>query len=498
MGAVGGVLSLGHVSRAQTPGSKRMNLLLLLAEDMGHQLGCYGDEHARTPNLDRLASQGVRFHNAYVTTASCSPSRASILTGLYPQQHGQIGLSVSYSERRKLVSMKPGITTLPQLLTRSGYRTGVLGKIHVDAQEDIGFDFMRGSDSLGVSEQSPAELPIVRDNGKKAVSHVRYSADVDQMTRDAKDFLADAKDAPFFLMVNFSDAHLPYYNQVNGYPATMHQPEEFTKPFPFSGEDSLDPATQRQMAAYYNCIARLDASVGQILDALEKSGNAKQTLVIFLSDHGPGGFSKGTAKLTNREAGLKVPFLLRCPGQDVPGTFAGFVSSLDIMPTALDAAGVAPLSSLPGQSLLEVLAGKAQPHEEIYGEFNRHLDNRIWPIRSVRSGRYKLIYYAFADVYRPVANTDAQAGRSTGLRSEYIAYGQMPEYEFFDLAKDPHELNSLAGDTQYEHAFQGCLGKLRQWQEMVGDFLLDPPAAEKERNLARQNIRKVFGDLPQG
>ena len=498
LGAAGGVLSLGRLSWAQTPKTKEMNVLLLVAEDMGQHLGCYGDEHARTPNLDRLASQGVRFDNAYVTAASCSPSRASMLTGLYPQQNGQIGLSVAFSQRRRLVSMKPGIQTLPRILKKNGYSTGVLGKIHVDAQEDIGFDYLRGSDSLGVSEQSLTELPVIRENGQKGMSHVRYSADVDQMTRDAKEFFAQNENKPFFLMVNFSDCHTTYYNQVNGYPAIMHQPEEFTKPFPFSGQESLDKATQRAMAAYYNGIARLDASAGQILDALEKSGKAEQTLVIFLSDHGPGGFSAGVAKLTNREAGLKVPFLLKCPGQDLPKTFGGFISSLDIMPTALAAANVACSSSLPGKSLLDILAGKARPHQQVYGEFNRHLDNRIWPIRSVRSGDYKLIYYAFADVYRPLADPSLAAAGHTGLRGEYIEYGQTPEYEFFDLAKDPYELHNVAGVLEYQHAFQDCLRELRQWQETVEDFLLDPEAAEKERELVRQNIRNVFGEAGNG
>ena len=209
-----GFLPLSRSVFGQEEKPERMNILLLVSEDHGPHLGCYGDPHARTPNLDRFAADGVRFSNAYVTAASCSPSRATILTGLYPEQHGQIGLSISFSTKQKLVAMKPGTVTLPQLLKRHGYTTGVLGKIHVDPHETIGLDFRRGSDTLGESRSSLTELPVVTQGGEKKQSRVRYSADVEQMTRDASEFFAHSADTPFFLMVNFSDAHQQWYNQV--------------------------------------------------------------------------------------------------------------------------------------------------------------------------------------------------------------------------------------------------------------------------------------------
>ncbi len=164
--AVSWMLVLPGLSHAQS-GPEGKNTLLLVAEDMAPNLGCYGDPHARTPNLDRLAGRGVRFENAYVTAASCSPSRATMLTGLYPQQHGQIGLSVTDSGHKKLVSMKPGIVTLPQLLRQAGYKTGVLGKIHVDPHDRLGFEFTRGSNPEGVSGQSLTELPLISPSGRK-------------------------------------------------------------------------------------------------------------------------------------------------------------------------------------------------------------------------------------------------------------------------------------------------------------------------------------------
>ncbi len=485
-----GSLALPGLSVAEKPGSGAKNILLLVAEDMAPHLGCYGDAHARTPKIDQLAGESTRFDNAYVTAASCSPSRASMLTGLYPQQHGQIGLSVSYSSRKKLVSMKPGIVTLPQRLEQAGYQTGVLGKIHVDPHDRLGFDFRRGADAAGVSAQTLTELPVIRSSGTKTTTRVRYSADVEQMTRDAAEFFTYSAGKPFFLMVNFSDAHEPYMNQVNGYPAKMHQPQEFTEPFKFTGRASLDRAEQREMAAYYNGIARLDAAVGQILHALDKAGLTDNTLVMFLSDHGPEGF--GRAKLSNYEAGLKVPFLFKYPGLALPRTYDGFVSSLDIMPTALEAANISYTNALPGKSLVKVLTGKDQPHEDIFGDFNRHLDTRIWPIRSVRHKDYKLIYYPFVAVYQPLAATDSSAGKGSVMRQEYLEYAHSPEYELFDLSKDPYELNNLAKDPLHREALQECKRRLRQWQEEVGDLLLDPAAAEKEQQLAKGNIQRLF------
>ncbi len=308
------------------------------------------------------------------------------------------------------------------------------------------------------------------------------------MTRDAKEFFGYAADKPFFLMVNFSDTHEPYLNQINGYPARMQQPQEFTEPFKFSGKQSLDKAAQRQMAAYYNGIARLDESIGQILDALEKSGTATNTVVIFLSDHGPEGF--GRAKLSNYEAGLKVPMLLHYPGMQLPRTFDGFVGSLDIMPTALEAANIAYTNVLPGKSLVKVLTGKDKPHEDVFGDFNRHTDVRIWPIRSVRHQDFKLIENPFVDVYR------SDAAKGAAQRRDYVEYGQSPEVEFFDLKRDPYELTNLAKDPRYQEALQNCQRRLRKWQVTVGDFLLDPVTTEKEKQLARENIRRAFRGAP--
>lgn len=133
-----GCLVLACILAQASPASLiKPNILLITADDLGFQLGCYGDKVATTPNLDRLAAEGVRFTNAYATSASCSPSRASLLTGLYPHQNGQLGLShLGYS-------MNPGLPNLPALLKHEGYRTGIIGKLHVEPEGDFPFDYKK-------------------------------------------------------------------------------------------------------------------------------------------------------------------------------------------------------------------------------------------------------------------------------------------------------------------------------------------------------------------
>ncbi|HJN17287.1 MAG TPA: sulfatase-like hydrolase/transferase, partial [Armatimonadota bacterium] len=169
LGAAATTLGAGVHSQ----GGQRLNILLITTDDMGPELGCYGDPFARTPNLDRLAADGTLFEQAYVTQASCSPSRSSMFTGLYPHQNGQVGLS------HRHYSMRPGLPTLPKLLKGAGYRTGIIGKLHVAPAADLPFDM-----------RSPLKVQQTRE--------------VDRVADAASAFITDSPD-PFFLMVNYMD-----------------------------------------------------------------------------------------------------------------------------------------------------------------------------------------------------------------------------------------------------------------------------------------------------
>ena len=207
------------------------NILLIVSEDTGTQLSCYGDPVVKTPHLDGLASRGARFAAAYVSQAGCSPSRASIFTGLYPHQNGQIGLAT-----HKFRMYRDDFPNIPSLLRASGYRTGVIGKIHVNPEETFEWDFK--------------ERPEYNLFGKR---------DVAKVAELAGEFMSAADNRPFFLMVNYSDTHKPFLRQENGLPAKPFGPSD-VKTLPFVGHDS--PDTLQTVADYYNCVSRLDSGCG--------------------------------------------------------------------------------------------------------------------------------------------------------------------------------------------------------------------------------------------
>lgn len=197
----------------------RPNILLIVSEDNGPELGCYGDPYARTPNLDRLASEGVRFNRAYVAQAGCSQSRASVLTGLYPHQHGQIGLA-TWGFRM----YREDTPNIPRSLKAAGYRTGMIGKLHINPESTFPFDFH--------------EIPGANFNRKNLGDYAKHAA-----------AFIEAGDQPFFLSVNYPEAHGPWLRQVDGLPQHA-QDGAAVKAMPYFG---IDPPEMREMVAdYYN------------------------------------------------------------------------------------------------------------------------------------------------------------------------------------------------------------------------------------------------------
>lgn len=240
--------------RALAAGTSRPNILLIVSEDNGPQFGCYGDRTVPTPHLDALAAAGTRWETAYVTQAVCSPSRSSMLTGLYPHRNGQIGLA---THAFRMVRNWPNI---PGLLKEVGYRTGLLGKLHVNPEPAFPFDF-RWADAQAISFNH-------RD--------VAQTADV------AGEFFL--RGGPFFLQVSFADAHLPFLRQQQGLPVQPVFGGQ-VRMFPAVGADS---ARLRDRAAdYYNCISRLDTGIGMLLARLKDAGRDEDTLVVYVGDHGP-------------------------------------------------------------------------------------------------------------------------------------------------------------------------------------------------------------------
>jgi N-sulfoglucosamine sulfohydrolase len=438
------------------------NVLLIVSEDNGPELGCYGDPYARTPNLDRLAAEGVRFNRAFVPQAGCSQSRASFLTGLYPHQHGQIGLA-TWGFRL----YREDTPNLPRSLKAAGYRTGIIGKLHINPESAFPFDFH--------------EITGANFNRKQLGDYAKHAAS-----------FISASDTPFFLSINYPDAHDPWLRQVDGLPKSPQTGAE-VKAMPYMG---IDPPAMREMVAdYYNSLARLDSLVGDLLAALEKSGKADNTLVIYIGDHGA---DMLRGKRTCYEGGLRIPLLVRWPGHAQPQVRDELVSTIDLMPTVLAACGAAPVANLPGLALQPLFTNApAEWRIHLFAEYHTHAAAANYhPQRSVRTDRFKLIENLLPDTLNPdYADTirklegdakgrgetdfkgslpNAIAAAAPEVRAAYAVMEKPPRYELYDLQNDPHEFHNLAADPALAATLTELQTQLTAWREQTTDPILDP------------------------
>ncbi|MCC5839400.1 MAG: sulfatase [Opitutales bacterium] len=436
----------------------RPNILFLVSEDHGPELGIYGDPFARTPVLDRLGAEGVLFERAYVTQAGCSPSRATLFTGLYPHQNGQIGLATHgfrlYDD--------PEMLLLPNALKEAGYRTGIVGKIHVEPEDNFAFDETLGGDSF-------------------------QRRDVRAIARRALRFIERHEgDGPFYLSVNYADVHRPYIGdfvrQADGLPEDPHEPGEVD----ILPQIGFSDALQLEKAAnYYNSIERLDAGIGIILEGLKAMGHYENTIIIFLSDHGS---DKLRGKRTVYEGGTRVPMIIHGADRIVQGQRrTELISSIDLIPTVLELAGVDVPAILPGKSLLPILAGEAVDWRQyLFTEYHTHSPHNLNPQRTVRDDRYKLIHnllhgrfnpgyaFTFDRIYDDRDAIEALIAQGPiRVRNAYAIMKEPPEFELYDLHLDPLEFNNLAENPHYADILARLQEELLRWRRASGDPLLE-------------------------
>ncbi len=440
---------------------KRPNVLLIVSEDNGPELGCYGDQHARTPNLDRLASDGVRFENAYVTQSVCSSSRSTLFTGLYPHQNGQLGLATHQ------FAMYRRWPTTYSILKKAGYRTGLLGKTHVNPAsvvEDF-VDFRRITSS--------------NFSKKNLADYAEQSA-----------AFMNASDQPFFLTVNYPDAHWPLQHQVEGRPSALSQPAD-VRPMPYVGFDN--DRLRGHLVGFYNCMARLDECVGELLEALAESGKAENTLVIYIGDHGAQ-FARGKVFVT--EGGLRIPMIVRWPNHAKPGLVSNqLVSTVDLLPTIVAAAGGRVPEGVPGKVLHGVLEGtNSSLRTHLFAERNCDSADLHFPQRSVRDARYKLIKTLLNDRPDPGAQkcllngasnfrgspTHAELKTSDAKTQQvYDTWLNPPPIQLYDLRNDPNEFHNLADDSGHELIESNLIAVLNEWQERTDDRMRYPELLER-------------------
>ncbi len=424
------------------------DVVIFVADDQGLFLGAYGHSSVTTPTLDRLAAEGIRFDCAYATTAVCTASRAVLYTGRFPARNGCPGFE----------PIAPEVPIWSDLLGPAGYRTGMIGKLGGKPLERFQFDFFARA------------LP--NDPGARSVRWY-----VEQLEA----FLAQDDPRPFCLMVNLRDAHYPFPTDgaptgMASVPETPHDPAAVAVP----GFLPDLPEVRGELARFADSLRRLDVTIGCMLEVLEAEVPSERLLVVHTADHGaPFPF----AKTTLYEAGLHVPLLCRWPGTIEAGRATPALVSLgDLLPTLLDLAGAQVPDDLDGRSFAPLLRGETDEHRgAIFGSHTSHRIEPEVPSRSLRSGDWKYIrnLRPEARFENAVMRTSASwraivAATATdeALAERVRAYVQRPSEELYDLSRDPHELENLAGVAEFAPVRERLARELLELMREQGDPLL--------------------------
>ncbi|MCA9041189.1 MAG: sulfatase [Planctomycetaceae bacterium] len=457
--------------------SSAKNVVIFVVDDMGFQAGCYGNKVIKTPNIDRLAAAGTKFTQAYCTTASCSASRSVLMTGLYNHATGHYGHAHGYNH----FSTYETVRSLPNLLNEAGYRTCSIGKYHL----------------------APEYVYHFEEYHNEKIQGARNSV---QMAKNARAWLKKEDERPFFLYFCTSDPHRGggpdgfsnFNNKPDYYPGVTpvkYSPEEVIVP------DWLPdtPECRQELSEFYQAISRLDQGLGLLLDTLEETGHWDDTLILFLSDNGP---PFPGAKTNLYQPGANLPLIVRNPTREATGgTCHARVTWADVVPTVLDYCDIKPGPgstirpdsnkgqlatggkqapyATHGRSFLEVL-GEETPKgwDEIYLSHTFHEITMYYPMRTIISGDYKLTFNIAHDLPYPFASDlFASPTWQSVLKSEKEIYGKRtvynylhrPEFELYDLKKDPDELYNLAYDKEHQDVYEELSAKLQKWQKETED-----------------------------
>jgi arylsulfatase A-like enzyme len=401
------------------------NVLLIITHDTGRHLGPFA-RGVETPHLSRLARDGVVFERAFCTAPQCSPSRDSLLTGLMPHAHGLIGLAhLGFQLNSGALSR-----TLPALLAAAGYDTRLFGFQHeATAPSALGYRNVAGAPS----GRSAEVIPTVTA------------------------FLAGGPARPFYASVGLAETHRPFE-------ASRSSPADVVVP-PYLPDT---PVTRRDVADLDAAVARADAAIGQILDALDASGLAHDTLVLYTPDHGiPFPRAKGTLF----DPGIEIGVIARGPGGFSGGRrIAALASNVDLYATILRLCGVTPPAGTEGVDLTPLLRGtETAVRDAVFAELTYH--TAYDPMRALRTTRYKYIR-SFAD--RPLslpAHVDPGPTKDL-LRDQGFFAQPRPREMLFDLDCDPLEQRNVAGAPTYAAALADLRARLERWMADTGDPLL--------------------------
>ena len=416
----------------QTP----LNILYLHSHDTGRYTQPYGYQ-VPTPNIQRLADQGLLFRQAFSAAPTCSPSRAALLTGRWPHSNGMLGLA------HRGFSLADPRQHMLHTLRDAGYWTAMVGEQHVSADPaELGYDVVADSESTRAHDVGPAAAALLRDRPPR----------------------------PFFLSVGFFETHRDYFEPTSVRDALYSLP-------PANLPDT--PVTRRDIAAFKASARVLDHGVGKVLSALDEADLADDTLVILTTDHGmpfPG------AKSTLGDGGIGVLLIMRGPNGFHGGKVNdALVSQIDVFPTLCELAGIPRPPHLQGRSLLPLVRRETEEiNDAIFAEVTYHA--AYDPQRAIRTRRFKYVR-RFGDRDLPVLPNIDDSPSKDLLLLHGLAERPRAREELYDLVFDPGEATNLVGDPDHADVHAELSGRLEAWMRETEDPLLDgdvpaPPGAE--------------------
>ncbi len=430
-----------------------LNILLITADDLGHEVLPFlgGAPRDITPNLSKLATQAMSFHHAHVNIAICAPSRSIIATGRYGHNSGCIGFN----------KLPKDIPTVFGTFKENGYLTGILGKVpHSTTDPNFQWDFAHDQGELNA--------------GRSPQKYHDY----------AREFLARCKDEnkPFYFMVNSHDPHRPFHDPKTAQkswstPSKLYSSDQVLVP---SYLPDL-PEVREELSHYYNSVRRLDDTIGGILEALEKSGFADNTLVIFLTDNGSAfPFAKANTYL----ASTRTPLLVRWPGVTKPGSVDKdhFVANVDFFATFMEATGLPQPAGLDGRSLVPLLKGEKQEGRDfVFTQIDYTVGGPPKPMRCIQDKKFGYIFNAFSDGKFSYKNNNegltfkamqARGKTDPEVQARVDLFRQRVPQEFYHLQTDPGCTRNLIASPEHADLIGHYQARLRRWMVESNDHNL--------------------------